>query len=291
MQTVRTVALIGGEESLSLLAGYVGDRRESVIRTLIHSWDYFDADSYVDSILSRLSLAGHEVRLNHSGQLQAASRLRSMERIAIGYPVRDFAFLDDFPPLKQLWVTAVRAEADLTPLRRHSELEEVLIFEGGPLTGAGALLELPKLEWLATPAYHDMNLEELRLLPNLQLLSLNEKTERDLAPLASLAGLRHLHLIWSNKSSTPQLHELRQMADLRDIMFFGVHVCDWLSALKSAPPLLRNLTFTQCVVPTDHRDFAMFEKLERLSLLDCVTREGERVTSFDFPGVRVRVTT
>lgn len=53
-QTVRTVALIGGEEALGLLAGYVRDERDDVIQELINAWAYFDADVYVDAVLSRL---------------------------------------------------------------------------------------------------------------------------------------------------------------------------------------------------------------------------------------------
>ncbi|MFI1013326.1 NACHT domain-containing protein [Streptomyces sp. NPDC020965] len=289
-QTVRTVALIGGEESLELLAGYVTDERDSVIQELIRAWRYFDADAYADKILSRLPLAGREVVLTHSGQLHVAHRLRSLTNVRVEHPVRELGFLAELPPLRILWVTTLREGVDLSVLRGHLGLEHLVLFGGVPVRGASILGDLTELRFLEIPCSEDLDLDALHLLPQLEYFILDcVRAETDLSPLTSLPGLRILHLEGTGSSAALGFDELAGMTRLSALHLYGYDANAWLAALKSAPPSLIGLHLYECVVPLDHRAFAEFDNLALVRLAECRTPDGTSITALDIPGVRTVV--
>ncbi|MFL4494700.1 NACHT domain-containing protein [Streptomyces sp. VTCC 41912] len=285
-QTVRTVALIGGEECLELLTAYVGDERNDVVRELISAWDYFDADTYADDVLSRLPLAERRVGLTHSGQLHTASRLRSLTDVRIDHPVHGLGLLAEFPPLQWLWVSKLRQGADLSVLRVHPGLKELLLFGNGPVRGASALTDLTELGWLALPLPEDLDLNTLHLMPKLKFLSLSQiEAKNDLSPLTTLPGLSALHLVGMDKCSGLGFEELAGMTGLASLYFYNHDLNDWLTTLKSAPPSLTQLHLHNCVVPHDRHALTRFESLRHVSLSDCHTPDGKRVTTLGIPGV------
>ncbi|KUN57521.1 ATP-binding protein [Streptomyces canus] len=285
-QTVRTVALIGGEESLELLAGYVGDDREGVVNELIHAWDYFDADTYADVVLSRLQLAGHQVVLNHSGQLHAASRLRSLEDVRIDHPVRGLEFLAELPPLRQLWVLTLSEGADLSYLQVHPGLEHLMLWGSGPMRGTSVLSDLPELSWVGLPLSGDLDLNTLRLIPKLKVLNLSRTEGQDLSPLATLTSLRDLHVVGYDECAPIGLEELAGMTRLESLWLYDHDVNAWLAALKSSPPSLTELYLSRCILPRDHHAFAQFDNLELVSLTECRTPDGAIISALDIPGVQ-----
>lgn len=284
-QTVRTVALIGGDEALELLVGYVGDERKVVIDELIRAWDYFDADAYANYVLSRLPLTEHDVWINHSGQLRAASRLRSLRRVRIEYPVRELGFLAEFPPLQVLWVSDLVEASDLSVLRGHLDLEQLMLFGDGPRTGTSVLMDLRELTWLALPFTEDLDLNILPLLPNLVGLSLTHGAQDDLSPLTILSGLRYMHLGAEDNSPPLGFENLTEMTGLDGLWLYGFDVNTWLELLRSAPPSLTELYMNDCVVPDDHHTFAQLSTLKRVIFHRCHTHDGTRITALDIPGV------
>ncbi|WP_314171475.1 NACHT domain-containing protein [Streptomyces winkii] len=289
-QTVRTVALIGGEESLELLSGYVGDDRSDVIKQLIRAWNYFDADAYADAVLSRLSLTGSLVSLTHSGQLHAASRLRSLTRLQITSSAPQLEMLAEFPPLQHLWISNMRGSADLSFLRVHSNLEEFLLFGDASLNNTSAIANLKELNWLGVPLTGDLDLRNLRLLPKLQTLSLHHVADKDLRPLTTLANLPHLHLLGNDRTKLPHLKNLAGMNSLQTLALFDNDVSGWLLSLKNTPASLTELHLFDCVAPPDPQVFRKFENLNFVYLSDCCTPNGAPITTLDIPGVRTEVT-
>ncbi|WP_328494950.1 NACHT domain-containing protein [Streptomyces sp. NBC_00414] len=287
-QTVRTVALIGGVEALELLAGYVRDERADVVDELVRAWDYFDADAYADKVLSRLPLAGLDVSLTHSGQLQAASRLRSLTAVRIDYAVRGLGFLAELPPLQELWMTQLR-EADLSVLRAHHGLRQLLLFGSGPVRGASVLADLTELTWLALPYPEDLDLNTLRLIPKLKVLSFGSLPEIDLSPLTTFAGLEDLHLVSDDKCRLRGFEELAGMTGLNSLWLYDQDVKAWLTALKSVPPSLTELHLYSCVVPPDPHVFVQLSNLELVTLTGCYTPDGTIVTTLDIPGVHTQI--
>ncbi|GGQ11248.1 ATP-binding protein [Streptomyces griseomycini] len=289
-QTVRTVALIGGEKSREILAGYVGDERKGVIDELIRAWDYFDADAYVDDVLSRLPLAEREVSINHSGQLRVASQLDLLTHVRIEHPVRELGFLAEFPPLRQLWVSAMREEADLSVLQAHPDLEQLLLFGTGSVRGLSILSGLKKLSWLALPVSEGLDLATLRLNSKLWFLSLSRiEAKDDLRPLTELAGLRDLHLVGVDKVMATGFEELAGMSRLGSLYLYRFDVNAWLTALKSAPPSLTYLHLQNCVVPSGCDAFMQFGNLRHVVLAECETPDGASVATLEIPGVQIHV--
>ncbi|MFP1627451.1 NACHT domain-containing protein [Streptomyces sp. 5K101] len=289
-QTVRTVALIGGEESLEMLAGYVGDERPGVVHELISAWAYFDADAYAHDVLSGLPLAGHDVVISHSGQLDAAIGLRSLTRLQVDYPVKDLDFLAEFSPLEELWVTAGRLEGlDLSVLRGHLGLKKLLLLSAESVAEASVLAELTQLEALGIPALEETDQSALRSLSSLEFLSFaSVRGSIDLSPVNALPNLAYLQVIAADRCTVQGSDDFAEATGLNSLFFHNCDVNVWLTALKSPPPALSALHLVQSVVPPTPRTFTRFKNLKSVYLHECHAPDGAPVTDLVIPGVRTR---
>lgn len=290
-QTVRTVALIGGEQALAMLEGYVGDERWWVVYELIHAWDYFDAEVYVDRVLSRLPLAERMVMINHSGQLHAARRLGALTDVVVTCPQRELEFVVDFPPLRELWTTRLSGEADLSVLRDHSRLRNLSLHGTMSVRGVSALADLTHLEWLGLPASEamDLDLDILRRIPKLTGIKLFEAGVTGLGPLTTLTGVQHVTLVGVGWCTLRGFDELEGMTRLRGVELYNLNGHAWLTSVKSVPPSLTDLALYNCVVLPDRQTFTRFSSLRRVTFHACRTPDGTPVTTLDVPGVSVRV--
>lgn len=288
-ETIRTVALIGGAESRELLARYVEDERDSVVKELIHAWRYFDADAYADDVLTRLPLDGHLVTLAHSGQIEAARRLPDLTDVEIEYPVRGIEFMADFPPLEAAWLSKVHGEADLSVLLNHPDIQQLGVSSIGPLKGSAALAQLKELRWLILYVSGDLDLNVLHQLPHLDSLALFRVADEDLSPLTTLAGLRKLHLSGMEGHEISGFEELAEMPNLESLYFYDSDVSYWLPALRSTPPSLKYLELANCVLPADHRIFSKISSLEWVTLSECQAPDGTNISPFELPGVQIDV--
>lgn len=285
-QTVRTVALIGGEESLNLLSGYAEDERHRVVVALAEGWGYFDSDAYVERVLSRLPLSGLTVEFTHSGQFRGVSGLQSLMAVNIKFPVRNLDFLTGFPPLRRLWVDMLLEGDDLSVLRGHPDLREIMLYGPGRVTGTAVLSELPEMGAVALPlANSDLNLAHLSQLPNLEFLSLSHAAGENLGPLAAYSSLEYLSLGGVDCAGMSSFDELDGLDSLVHLSFFNCDLSSWLRELKSTPPRLRGFYASGCVIPLDVDAFANFSKLKTVTLSGCRTPEGGEITSLEIPGV------
>ncbi|WP_406373535.1 NACHT domain-containing protein [Streptomyces sp. NBC_00647] len=288
-QTVRTVALIGGEESLELLKGYVEDRRHNVTDALIHAWNYFDADAYVDAVLSRLSLQGHEVMVTHSGQMGTLRRLPSLTHLRLDQPVKELDSLTDVSPLRSLWATAIDG-IDLSPLRAHSGLRELMLFGLGPVREASAIADMKDLLALTVPIGEGFDLDILRRFPKLESLSLGGVDENsDLSVLPTITGLRDLHFVGFADATTAGFQEIAALPGLNSLSLYWYDVTAWLATLKGARSPLKQLYLYSCVAPVDPLAFKHLDGLRVLSLADCHTADGALITALNIPGVYVEI--
>ncbi|MGW3503264.1 NACHT domain-containing protein [Streptomyces globisporus] len=273
-QTVKTVALIGGEEGLKKLKGYVGDDRSAVVGELVEAWNYFDADAYVEAVLSKLSLDGRDVHIWHSGQLSAASRLRSMSSAHIECSIQSLGILAEFPPLDALWVSSVQGEIDLSLLAGHPDLKRLLLFGDNLVTGASIVSNLTKLSWLALPVRGYPDLKFLETLPRLNFLSISgTSTSTDMRPVAKLAEMGTLHVVGAGEISG--FGEMGSMSTLRHIFVYGKDVRSWIEEIESIPPSFIDLHLHQCVVPSRRNAFEKFGGAVRLS--SCRLIDGAEV--------------
>ncbi|MCK8436062.1 NACHT domain-containing protein [Streptomyces sp. D2-8] len=248
-QTVRTVALIGGEEALLLLAGYALDTREGVADALIDAWGYFDADAYADAVLAGVSLSGRQVKLTHSGQLRAVGRLPAVDDLWISHPVTNLTDFSGLGPLKQLTFTDLRDEVDLSRLEALTSLTHLRLLGGAPLKNLDALEALPALETLYLSCLGLTDSRELRLptpLRYLGLLSIDASLD--------LACLRHEQIIWLGLMTKgvclPQgVEALTGWTHLTYLYLMRVDVAAWLETGFFPPPSVRFVDLAHCALP------------------------------------------
>lgn len=289
-QTVRTVALIGGEDALDMLAGFAGDGRTEVVQELIDAWDYFDADAYADRVLCRLPLAKRTVAISHSGQLHAAGRLSAITDIEVLHPLRGVESLADLPPLLGLRLEAQCDAFDLAVLRSHPDLEVLMLNQTRAVRSGSVLADLRRLQSLSLPLSEGVELAALRLFPDLKVVGLFGVGERDLSELAAHPDVKYVLLAGFGHVDTLRgFDELEGMTGLVELRLFHLDGEAWLGGLKSAPESLRDLKLYNCVVPPRSRFFMRFGGLEMLTLEHCVTPDRKPVTALDVPGVRVRI--
>ncbi|MFK4099180.1 NACHT domain-containing protein [Streptomyces sp. NPDC019531] len=251
-QTVRTVALIGGEEALSLLAGYAADPRATVITALVESWAYFDADGYADQVLAGLPLQNRMVALTHPGQWNAATRLRSINSLKIDYPLQDFAALSELPALKDLVVGGRVDTTDLTALRAHPGLRFLSLRGDGPLKQLEALGELQQLSYLSLWLADGADLRELSLAPSVSMLSLVRlDASTRLHGLAHCPGLRDLDL-WAFRSCLPLgVGVVGSLPLLAHLSLDRIDLAAWMRTAEFPPPALTRLELQHCDLPEE----------------------------------------
>ncbi|MEV6114249.1 NACHT domain-containing protein [Streptomyces sp. NPDC052109] len=288
VETVRTAALIGGEEALGLLEGYARDERSDVVAALIEAWAYFDADAYADRVMAGLPLERHWVGLTHSAQLRAAVRLRSLTTLRIRFALQDLSVLTELPPLQQLMCT-VRGTADLSLLKEHPELEFLQVFGGASLRHPEALTDLPALRFLQLPLAGPDGIEGLPVLPELILLSFSGVTKATrLGFVAPYAGIEYLHLVGVWRSRLPEFGPLSTLTGLRSLTLYNFDASDVPRRLVSACPQLVDLSMYNCLLSDGLDVLRALPRLRRLELESCEAGEGP-LTAPDLPGVTVTV--
>ncbi|MFG3010836.1 NACHT domain-containing protein [Streptomyces cinerochromogenes] len=290
VQTVRTVALIGGEQALGLLEGYAEDRRRDVVAALIDAWVYFDADAYADRVMAGIPLNGVRVSLTHSHQLRAAMRLRSLTSLTIAFPIQDLSAVAELVPLKQL-VCTVRETADLSVLRGHPGLNLFLLAGNPSVRHAEALADLPALRYLQLPLASLDGIESLPFMPHITVLGFLDVTEKTrLDSLAQNKLLRYLLLSSSPRSQLPDLAPLSALPVLRSLRLFSFDVRDLPQRLVPACPQLTELAMHRCDLQDGGLEgLRALTQLTTLELDGCKTNESP-VTPPELPGVAVTVT-
>lgn len=252
VQSVRTVALIGGEEALGLLEGYAGDERGRVVDELIEAWGYFDADAYADRVLSRLSLSGRQVRLRHSGQWRAATRLGTIDCLWIGYPFSEFGALRDVPPLKDLAILRCEGVADLSALGAHPGLTRLFLRGDGSLKHLAVLGDLSELDYLGLNVNLVPHLDKLRLGPKVSFLNLhNVRATTDLAPLSRHTGITYLMLHAADHCLPQGVQVLSELPRLEDLLLTTMDVNAWTEAAAFPPVAVKRLRLMNCRLPED----------------------------------------
>ncbi|MEV6539759.1 NACHT domain-containing protein [Streptomyces sp. NPDC051665] len=284
IQTVRTVAMIGGEEALALMVGYAEDRRPHLIDELIAAWAYFDADAYGEQVLAGLPLEGHDVTLRHSQQWRAATRLRSITTVSIVYPLPTLAAVDQLPPVKGLYVDNLSGPGDLSVLTAQPQLEWLSVFGSGKLHGLESVENLENLFYLAFDLRDTADLGGLRLGPRAAAMSLYELSETsELTALGDFPNVINLLLSTAHTCTPRGLGSISAMSGLRDLILGGMHLPEWLSISEPLPAKLETVRLDDCVVPGDSRAYCDLSSVDSLHLSSCRSPDGTPITALDLP--------
>lgn len=228
VQTVRTVALIGGRQALSLLAGYTVDERHEVVDELVVAWRYFDAHTYASEVLAEVALENHTVQLSHSSQWTAVTRLRGVRQVLVSHPITDISPIAGLPQLETLMFSGLRGNLDLTPLRSQPELLSLSLVGYASLPGLAVLEDLRMLTYLTT----------------------DTDCVRDLSALPSDVSITHLYLLGGLAWPPRGVDRLCTWPCLTSLYLGNVDVGAWLEA-EAFPSRLQYLHLDGCLLPPD----------------------------------------
>ncbi|MFG2783143.1 NACHT domain-containing protein [Streptomyces prunicolor] len=284
VQTVRTVAMIGGEEALALMVGFAEDSRRPVIQEIIEAWAYFDADAYGEQVLAGLPLEGYLVHLRHSQQWRAATRLKSIRRLRIHYPLPALAAVEQLPPVTNLSVYNLRGPGDLSVLTVHPQLQLLTVFGQGKLYRLESLENSENLSYLAFDNRDTADLDSLRLGPATTWLSLYElRGTNDLTALGNFPGVENLHLDTASTCTPRGLSRVSALPWLHELSLRKMHLPEWLTAREPLPTDLETLTLENCVVPGDSRVYRDLSSLASLYIRSCRSPDGAPINSLGLP--------
>lgn len=273
--TIRAAALIGGSEATTLLSAYTADQRDKIREAIAFAWEYFDPAEYVRRVLARLSFDEIFLKLVHAGQwaeltsLTAARRLWFQYRLASG--LEPFAAM---PSLDWLWITRGIEGNDLTPLRRQSELRNLVLLYGTVLDDPSPISEMPELTNLQIEDWESIpRIADIPVPPKLESLGLGHiPIDTDLAPLEKFARLDRLLL--QGDGQPRGLEVVGQMTSLKWLRLSGFDMQNSLVALAAGGPQLRNITMRNCSLPADLTVLTAMGKLRRLTLGNCTSPDG-----------------
>ncbi|WP_283844501.1 NACHT domain-containing protein [Streptomyces sp. RerS4] len=284
---VRTTALIGGDQALKLLEGWAQDPR--VHSQLAYHWEYFDAREFTERVLKQFSLRDHLLFVDHPKQCAELASLPTARRIAITYPLPGLADARAAQDLSALYVTNLRDENDLSPLRLHPHLRALTLGGRVRLRDVSVLNDLPDLMSLRLTFPSLPPISEIPLpqgLTSLQLSMLGETT--DFLPLAGVPDLISLTLGGSGAPANfTVLHGLTRLMSLE---LEGYDLRQWPGTPGGHPPKLTHLWLTDCVLPDDLGILAAHSALKKLHLTRCRTADSRPPDLDSMPeGVEVRL--
>ncbi|MFC6080252.1 NACHT domain-containing protein [Sphaerisporangium aureirubrum] len=252
---VRTAALIGGMKALDVISAYSRvPHAAEVAQEIVEDWRYFDAEDYVDRVLTHMDLSRQVVRVSSPQAFLAAGRLTRLTRVRL---------------------EAVERLPDLHHWRRLDGLHE--LHAGScpglhTLHGVEALTGLRRLNLSGNPQLTDLTplaglpwLRELYLAGNLSLTSG--------AALGNLAELRVLRLDGCRKlTAAPEIAGLERLQTLT-LLRCGIDHLDFTGTLTD----LRMLRASELKHLRDLHPLSGAKRLRVLELTDCsalTTGEG-----------------
>lgn len=238
---IRTLSLIGGDASLSILEDYYPDRRGVVGVELIKAWDCFDRQDYAARVYSKSS----QLVLTRPSSIEGLDAARGLKRLFILEAFK----LKDLGPIGLL--------EDLTTLR-CSELKGI-----NSIPSLGRLTKLSSL-YLSEARALDLNfLYELSSLNELTLSGFTNVLE--LSPLSILKSLTNLNLsLFYDVGKIDALGELTKLKSLRLTSLSKLIDITPLSKLEH----LETLSLWNCLV-SNITPLSKLKQLETLSLGNC----------------------
>ncbi|MFI0815098.1 NACHT domain-containing protein [Streptomyces sp. NPDC021098] len=311
---VRTAALIGGERALDLLEAYAEGGHADVHQELADAWEYFDPDPYAQRVLARLPLEHVLLKLSHPSQWAAATRMRSMRKVWINFPMASgLGPIEELPELFDLGIFQLRDDNDLSPLTSQPRLGKFSIHGNTALSDVTPLTALPHLRdlsltgWTSLPPVPeiplprsltvlglgflpaDTDLGFLNCLPPIESMSLDGSgTPRNVANLSVMSKVWRLRLSRLDLSGCLDIFSASVHAT--DLRFYRCAFPADLGALNTIEPLTK-VFFGQCHGPVPGPlDLSSLSGRPAHRPLTVEVGRTQTVTGTDRlgPGIRVR---
>jgi hypothetical protein len=251
---ILTLALVGSESALEVLAEHAADPRNVVRDRLLESWTRFGVEAFGRRILPIIASDHQRLHLPFAATLVGVESLSKLRRLEI---------LD------------CRDLEELAPLSALSGLEDLHLRQCAQLGSLDPLTNLVHLSMLwITGAKNVRDLAPLARLTKLNSLDLQDMgiDDKELKHLAGVQSLQRLTLLGTRTTNAGLAH-LRQLDNLEFLDLMRTLVDDdGLSVLDHYPRLrglgLRNTRITDAGVA----------RIATLGMLDRVDLSGTRVT-------------
>ncbi|MEU9666967.1 NACHT domain-containing protein [Streptomyces bobili] len=173
--TIRMAAIVGGDGALSLISRHARDKRVTVQREIRQAWEYFDAEEFARTVLSKNpeSWTSMEVYLPH--MLPALRHLKELRELEIACPVPGVEWMQGLGNLQTLQFSRGAAGVTLAAI-------------------SAAFPQLRNLTMMMRESA--ASLRDLSGLRNLEFLSIfrGKGTDLDLSPFPDLSNLKRLML-------------------------------------------------------------------------------------------------
>jgi hypothetical protein len=276
--SVKTAALVGGAETLRLLARWAPDPRTTVQRALAQVWRYFDPADYAHTVLRDAPLNQGSISVTLVDHIPHLRTLRNLRDVSLDLTdsgaVDDLAFLRDAPPATTWLQAKVSGPVDLSPLANCPALRIVIVNGGSVSAGLEILSVLPEFVLLGIrPPSGGQDLSFLADCPALINVILHGCTQlSDLSMLASASRLGYVSL-----NNAKRLRDLGALAELPDLTKFVIEGAPLTGGLAAVTPILNQLKNLRVwSVPTvTSLDALAGSTLTRLDLADCPVTDLE----------------
>jgi hypothetical protein len=259
---IRTLVLIGGENALAVLEGYVPDARVTVMNEISRGWDYFDRIEYAKRILS----ASDSLTLQAPSSVEGIEVLSTIKSLTIfnGSGLRDLGPLCRLD-LNRLSIHYLLRIRDLEPLSNLSSLKSLYIYYcyASDISFLGKLSSLKSLGLTTFSNLSDASpVADLHNLQSLALWSSNVKT----VPLSNIKSLRRLDL-----SSCLSLIDLTFISSAEKLEHLDLSGCTSLEDLSPLTHLatLTSLDLDYCSKIENLEPLSNLSKLNLVHLRNC----------------------
>ncbi|MFJ3923488.1 NACHT domain-containing protein [Streptomyces sp. NPDC090022] len=263
--TVRTAALVGGDQALAVIRRFREDVRPEVIRELDDAWGRFKADEYAEAVLDGASLGSGVLTLRTQHQLDCLAALPQFKRLRLDDVRRVPPEVAAHRGMEALYVIDSPELTDLGPLSGCRELEHISLTDCTALTDLGPLAEVP-LRYLFTFGSHHVDLGVLERLPGLDSLGL--ATTGGHRSVGELPGRYQLTSAWLHEGTEDM--SLDGLERWPDLSFLGITGSRQAQELRSMarPPDLTSLQLLHDDA-YDLEDVLRFPRLDGLYFADC----------------------
>lgn len=240
---VRSLALIGGEQSLTHLEQIAPDRRLTVGRELIRMWDEFDLEEYARRVLSKSPIFADRSLMMPPEKALYAAHLTGLQGLQIGgfrvtgeVPGGRLSFepLVPSPDLRHLVLADLEAEIDFKAITGLTGLTDLTVMSCPLVSNIDTLGDCEKLTTLALSFVDVDDLGFVGRIEGLQRLRLLTLHVTDLGDLAELEQLRALEV-----HQLPAVTDLSELAELKldRLRLTGMEAAADLGWLAAQPQL------------------------------------------------------
>ncbi|MFD4750970.1 NACHT domain-containing protein [Streptomyces rubiginosohelvolus] len=196
--TIRMAAIVGGDGALSLISRHARDKRVTVQREIRQAWEYFDAEEFARTVLSKNPENWTSMQVHLPHLLPALHHLKELREIEVACPVQGVEWMHGLENLERLQfsrgVEGVTFKAISAAFPRLRSLAIMMRESVASLQDLSGLRDLEYLN-IFRGRGTDLDLAPFPSLPNLKRLMLHNGSKGlDFADLA--AGAPNIEILW-----------------------------------------------------------------------------------------------